>query len=205
MRWFRLALVHLADRALRARRAARLRLRAHALIRPVADALLAAARASAPAARPDRGSAPDAPRQLEQVLDAAPADAIDAARARARHHLPLARKRRVRDLPALADLADAVRRRARRASVEEHLVEVDLAADVAQRPNLDAGLVQVEQEVRDALRASARRDRCARAGRRSRRSAPRCSTPSGRSRSTIAVALGPRRERREVGARRPAR
>ena len=29
-------------------------------------------------------------------------------------------------------------------AVEEHLVEVDLAADVAQRPHVDAGLVQVD-------------------------------------------------------------
>src|SRR5947209_7173363 len=35
--------------------------------------------------------------------------------------------------------------------VEEHLVEVDLAAEVAEGANLDARLVQVEQEVRDAL------------------------------------------------------
>ena len=30
--------------------------------------------------------------------------------------------------------------------VEEHLVEVDLAADVAQRPHLDPGLVQVDRK-----------------------------------------------------------
>ena len=35
--------------------------------------------------------------------------------------------------------------------IEEHLVEVDVAGDVAQRAHVDTGLVQVEQEVRDAL------------------------------------------------------
>ena len=41
-------------------------------------------------------------------------------------------------------VADALRVGHERA-VEEHLVEVDLTADVAQRPHLDAGLVQVER------------------------------------------------------------
>ena len=36
-------------------------------------------------------------------------------------------------------------------AVEEHLVEIDLAADVAQGTHLDAGPAEVEEEVRDAL------------------------------------------------------
>ena len=47
-------------------------------------------------------------------------------------------------LPPVADVADPVRVRHPR-PVEEHLVEVDLAADVPQRPHLDAGLVEVER------------------------------------------------------------
>ena len=65
------------------------------------------------------------------------ADAVDAARARARDHLALAGERRARDAPAVAGRADPVRVGDAHV-VEEHLVEVDLAADVAQRPHLDA-------------------------------------------------------------------
>ena len=54
------------------------------------------------------------------------------------------------DPPAVVDLADAVRVGDARA-VEEDLVELDLAGDLAQRSHLDAGLVHVEQEVGDAL------------------------------------------------------
>ena len=82
--------------------------------------------------RPDSGNAMNAQmmRELERVVDAEPADAVDATRARARHHLPLARQRRVRDLPADADRADALRVGHHRVR-KENLVEVDVAADVA--------------------------------------------------------------------------
>ena len=51
-----------------------------------------------------------------------------------------------------------------RTSVEEHLVELGLAGDLAQRPDLDAGVVHVADEVGDARRAWARRGRCGRPG-----------------------------------------
>ncbi len=52
--------------------------------------------------------------------------------------------------PAVAHVADPLRV-GHPGPVEEHLVEVDLAAEVAERAHLDARLVQVEEEVRDAL------------------------------------------------------
>ena len=117
---------------------------AHPLVGPVADALLAVDRIELLAHdRVVRRRGPRAGASSSTWSTPRPADAVDAARARARHHLALARQRRVGDLPAVADLADPLRVGHTRA-VEEHLVEVDLAADVAQRPDLDAGLVQVD-------------------------------------------------------------
>ena len=84
------------------------------------------------------------------MRDPRPSDAVDPARAAPRHHLPLARERGARDPPAVADLADPVDVGHAR-PVEEHLVEVDLAAEVPERSHLDPGLVEVQQEVRDAL------------------------------------------------------
>ena len=52
--------------------------------------------------------------------------------------------------PAVPHLADPLRV-GNPGPIEEHLVEVDLAAEVAERADLDARLVEVEQEVRDAL------------------------------------------------------
>ena len=85
--------------------------------------------------------------------------------------------------------------------VEEHLVEVDLAADVAQRPHLDAGLVQVDEEVGDALALRRRRVGAGQQDREVGVGAPTWSTPSGRStHPLVAVAHGAGGERREVGA-----
>ena len=42
---------------------------------------------------------------------------------------------------------------------EEDLVELRLAGDLAQRAHLDAGRVHVDDQVREALRSAARRDR----------------------------------------------
>ena len=67
----------------------------------------------------------------------------------ARHHLPLTGQGGVGDPPAVVDLADPLRV-GHPGAVEEHLVEVDLAADVAQRPDVDPGLVHVDEEVGDA-------------------------------------------------------
>ena len=54
------------------------------------------------------------------------------------------------DAPPVVHVADTLRVGDARV-VEEHLVEVDVAGDVAQRPDLDARLVQVDEEVGDAL------------------------------------------------------
>src|SRR5262249_21370621 len=143
------ALVHLADRALRTRRTAGPQPGPHAIVRPGADALLAV---DADERLPHDRIAVDAPpaRQREDVRRARPPDAVDAPAAPPGHHLALAGEGRARDLPSVTDRTDPLRVGDTR-PLEEHLVEVDLAADVTQRPHLDAGLVQVEQEVRDAL------------------------------------------------------
>ena len=87
------------------------------------------------------------------------------------------------------------------ASDEEHLVEVDVAADVAQRPHVDAGLVQVDEEVRDA--GALRRVGI---GAREQHAEVGAVRPRGPhllpvDDPAVAVALGACRERREVGAR----
>ena len=61
------------------------------------------------------------------MIGTAAADAVDATRTRARHHLAFTRERRVGDLPAVTDRADPLRV-GDDGAVEEHLVEVDLAA-----------------------------------------------------------------------------
>ncbi len=83
-------------------------------------------------------------------MHARPADAVHAAGARARHHLALTRQGGVGDPPAVADGPDPLGVGHHR-PVEEHLVEVDLAADVAQGPHLDPGGVHIEEEVGDPL------------------------------------------------------
>ena len=81
---------------------------------------------------------------------------------------------------------------------EEHLVEVRVAGDLAQRAGPRCPGCHVDDEVGDARRAWARPGRCGRAGSRSRRGARRRSRPSGRSRPT-------RRRRARPGCARPAR
>ena len=85
-------------------------------------------------------------------------------------------------------------------AVEEHLVEVDLAGDVPQRPDLDTGLVQVDEEVRDALPLRdvgiGAREQHAEVG----EVRPRGPHLLAGHEPVVAVALGARRERREVGA-----
>ena len=112
---------------------------------------------------------------------------------------PLAGQRRVGDLPALTDLADAVLVGNDR-PVEEHLVELDLAADVAQRPHLHARLVQVEQEVRDALALRRVGFGAREQDREVGEVRPGAPHLLARHVPRVAVALGARRERREVGA-----
>ena len=62
----------------------------------------------------------------------------------------LVRERALRDPPAVVQLADQVL--ARHLDVgEEHLGEVGRAGEVAERPDLDAGRVHVDDQQRDAL------------------------------------------------------
>ena len=89
-------------------------------------------------------------RELEGVVDPRAPDAIDATGPRARHHLALRREGRTGDTPPVVHLPDALRVGDPRV-VEEHLVEVDVTRDVAERPDLDARLVQIDEEVGDAL------------------------------------------------------
>jgi len=59
-------------------------------------------------------------------------------------------------LRTATDLAEQVLRRHRDVG-EEDLVELRLAGDLAQRPDLDAGTLHVDDEVREALVLIARR------------------------------------------------
>ncbi len=70
--------------------------------------------------------------------------------ARARHHLAFAGQGGVGHPPAVPDRPDPLVV-GHAGTVEEHLVEVDLAGQVAQGPDLDARLVQVDQEVGDPV------------------------------------------------------
>ena len=92
-----------------------------------------------------------------------------------------------------ADVADAVLVGHARVG-EVDLVELGAARHLAQRPDLDAGLVHVEDEVGEPLVLLARRDWCGRRGSPTARGARATSTPSGRSRST-------RRRRARRGSR----
>ena len=68
-----------------------------------------------------------------------------------------------------------------RTLVEEHLVEVDGAVDLPQRPHVDAGGVHVDQEVGDARVLGHVRVRAGEADAPVGRCGPTTSTPSGRS------------------------
>ena len=85
-------------------------------------------------------------------------------------------------------------------TVEEDLAEVDLAGDVAQRPDVDAGLVQVDQEVGDA---AALGDVGVGPGEQHRvvgGEAPRGPDLLAGDDPLVAVELGPGGQRREVGS-----
>src|SRR5205085_12283269 len=101
-----IGLVHLADRALRPRRASRLHLCPHPLVGPVADALLAV---DAHQLLADDGLARRTARsrEREQVLHAPATDTVDASGTGARHHLALSRQCRSGDLPAVTDRTHA--------------------------------------------------------------------------------------------------
>ena len=113
-------------------------------------------------------------------------------------------ERRLGDRPAVALAADEVGGVAHRV-VEEHLVEDGVAGHLAQRPDGDAGLVEREREPRDAGVLGHRE---VGAGEEHpvvglhRHAAPHLLAVDD---PAVAVALGPRRQAGEVGARRRAR
>ena len=82
---------------------------------------------------------------LRERHDVTPADASPAA-----DHRPLVREHRVGDAPPFVDRPEPARVGNGHVR-EEHLVEVRHAVDLAQRPDLDAGRVHVEEERGDAL------------------------------------------------------
>src|SRR2546423_4102604 len=77
-------------------------------------------------------------RESEQLVDAR----LERGRERKAERAALVQQRRHRDLPALALFAEPVRH-GNLDVVEEDLVELGLAGDLAQRPHLDAGRVHV--------------------------------------------------------------
>ena len=85
--------------------------------------------------------------------------------------------------------------------VEEHLVEVDLAADVAQRSDLDPGRVQVDDEVGEAATLRHVRVGAGQADREVREVRPRGPDLLAAEHPLLAVERGPGGQRREVGAR----
>ena len=87
--------------------------------------------------------------QRRRVVHAGAADPVDAPRPGPRDHLALRRQRRVGDPPAVPDRPDPLPV-GDPSRIEEHLVEVHLAGEVPQRADVDADLVQVDQEVGDA-------------------------------------------------------
>ena len=101
----------------------------------------------------------------------------------ATEHDALVHQRRDRDVPPVADTADALGVGDARVG-EEDLVELGFAGHLPERSHLDTLLVHVDVEVRQAPVLRARRDRCARAAGPSARRAPCSSRPSGRSRPT---------------------
>src|ERR1700677_3924850 len=150
-----LTLVELAHRALRTGGTPGAGLAANPLVRPFPDTLftveahdLVTADGIVPPARSAFGAL--ALRQSNEITNTRTADAVYSSRARARHHLSLSRQSGVGHLPPGTDLAHPARV-GNPGRLEEDLVEVDLTAHVTQRANLDAGLVQIDQEIRKAL------------------------------------------------------
>ncbi len=135
----------------------------------------------------------------EDRVDAGPADPVDPAGAGAGDHLTLAGEGRPGDRPAAPDLTDALVI-GNPGSVEEDLVEIDLAAEVAQRPDLDPGLGELDQEVGQATVL-----RRARIGAGEEHPELGAMGPGGPhllpgDPPTVAVRLGARRQRGQVGA-----
>src|SRR5437764_3653467 len=194
-----LTLMDLADGALGARRTAGPPVGAHPLVGPVADPLLAV-EVGDPLTDDGIGCATRPCPELHHVVDAEAADAIDAAGARPRDHLPLTRQRGAGDPPTFARPADAVVV-GHASPVEEDLVEVDLAAEMAEGPDGHARLVHVEQEVRDAL--ALRGERVGACEEHGPVGAVRPRGPDllARDRPLVAIGLRPGGERRQVRPR----
>ena len=94
------------------------------------------------------------PRVVERAaLEREPPELVDELRVDhelARVHAALVRERGVRDAPAFVQRTDEPVGRNEHVG-EEHLVELGLVGDLAQRPHLDAGRVHVDDERGDAL------------------------------------------------------
>src|SRR4051812_1868071 len=136
-------------------------------------------------------------REGDEMIDAGTANAVDAARSGSGDHLAFARKRGVRDLPAVALGADAVRIR-NAGLVEVDLVEVVLAGDLDQGTDLDARLLHRQQEVGDALALLLGRVRPGDQHPVVREVGPGAPDLLTRDDPLVAVADGARGERREV-------
>ena len=117
---------------------------------------------------------------------------------------PLVHQRRHRHGPALADVADPVGVRDPGVG-DEHLVELGVAGDLPQRPDLDAGLLHVEREVGQPLVLRARPDWSARPAAPGWRCGRPRSTPSARSPSRRRRRVPPASRARRGQTRRPAR
>ncbi len=85
----------------------------------------------------------------ERVRPRSP-DTVHPPRAGPRHHLSLTGQCGIGDLPTGSDCADALGIRHPR-TVEEDLVEVHLSAHVAQRPDVDTRLPEVDEKVGDTV------------------------------------------------------
>ena len=90
----------------------------------------------------------------------------------------LVRQRRVRDRPPLVEPTDEMVL-GHEHVVEEHLVELGLAGDLHERPDLDARRLHVDDDVTRCRGASTRRGRCGRARSPTGRTARSSSRPSG--------------------------
>ena len=87
---------------------------------------------------------------------------LETDRARGGRLTPLEAEQCHGDAPTVVDAADDVLLRARGVGVED-LVELAVAGDHLDRAHLDTRLAHVDEQERDALCASGRRDRCGRA------------------------------------------
>ena len=197
--------MHLADRALRTRRASRPKLGSDPLVGPRPHPLLAPQAYDGIAlcrVVPTPGSGPfaDPASQADEVVGTGPADAVDPTRSGTGDHLALPGKRGVGHLPTAVDRADALIV-GDGCSVEEHLVELHLTADVAQRTDYHSRLVQVQQKVGDPFALAPIRICSGEEHPEVGSVGPRRPDLLPGDDPLVAVALGPRGQRRQVRTR----